>query len=146
MNRMIRVDTVSSQQQLDEAFEIRREVFVEEQAVPAEEEYDEYETIARHFLAFDEQGRSCGTARWRFTPKGIKLERFAVLQRARGKGVGAALVQKVLEDVAAQPDTTGKTCYLHAQLTAMPLYAKFGFAPEGEEFLECGIRHYLMKK
>lgn len=143
---MIRVDTVNSQQQLDEAFEIRREVFVEEQAVPADEEYDEYETSARHFLAFDEHSRPCGTARWRFTLKGIKLERFAVLQSARGKGVGAALVKKVLEDVGAQPETAGKTCYLHAQVTAMPLYAKFGFKPEGDEFLECGIRHYLMKK
>ncbi|EMR02027.1 GNAT family N-acetyltransferase [Cesiribacter andamanensis] len=143
---MVRVERTTNQQQLEAAFDIRRKVFVEEQQVPAEEEYDEFEESSRHFLALDEQGSPCGTARWRRTPKGIKLERFAVLAEQRGKGVGAALVAKVLEDVAQQADTQGRVLYLHAQLTAMPLYARFGFSPEGEEFEECGIRHYLMKK
>ncbi|AHM59714.1 acyltransferase [Flammeovirgaceae bacterium 311] len=143
---MVQVKLVADQQQLESAYEIRCKVFVVEQQVPAAEEYDEFETSSRHFLAYGADGLPCGTARWRYTPKGIKLERFAVLEEYRGKGVGAALVQKVLEDIAPQPDARGKTLYLHAQLTAMPLYAKFGFKPEGPEFLECDIRHYLMKK
>jgi predicted GNAT family N-acyltransferase len=143
---MVRVEKIANQQQLEAAFDIRRKVFVEEQQVPAEEEYDEYEASSRHFLALDSSGKPCGTARWRTTPKGIKLERFAVLADARGKGVGAALVASVLEDIAQQPHAAQRELYLHAQLTAMPLYAKFGFKPEGEEFEECGIRHYLMKK
>ena len=143
---MVRVELVANPGQLEAAFEIRRKVFVEEQQVPAEEEYDEFEKTARHFLAYDSAGLPCGTARWRYTPKGVKLERFAVLQSCRGKGVGSALVQKVLLDIAAQPEAAAKPRYLHAQVTAMPLYEKFGFKPEGPEFLECDIRHYLMKQ
>jgi predicted GNAT family N-acyltransferase len=143
---MVRVELVSSKQQLDSAFSIRREVFVVEQQVPADEEYDEWEGTSRHFLAYDEKGSPCGTARWRHTTKGIKLERFAVLENYRNKGVGSALVKEVLQDVELQPDTASKILYLHAQLTAMPLYAKFGFVADGPEFLECGIKHHVMKK
>lgn len=143
---MVRVKLVADAQQLLEAFDIRKKVFVEEQQVPSDEEYDEFETSSRHFLAYDAQGYPCGTARWRVTPKGVKLERFAVLENQRGKGVGAALVAKVLEDIDQQPDVSDKVKYLHAQLTAMPLYSKFDFKPVGDEFLECGIRHYLMKR
>lgn len=143
---MVQVKLVADQQQLEAAFDIRRKVFVEEQQVPAAEEYDEFETSSRHFLAYSAGGAACGTARWRYTPKGIKLERFAVLEEYRGKGVGSALVQKVLDDIALQPEAKGKMQYLHAQLTAMQLYARFGFKPEGPEFLECDIRHFLMKK
>lgn len=143
---MVRVKQVTDQQQLDAAFDIRREVFVEEQQVPAEEEYDEFETSSRHFLAYDAEGNPCGTARWRYTANGIKLERFAVLEKQRGRGVGSALVKGLLEDVAVHPEAKGKKLYLHAQLTAMPLYAKYDFRPEGDEFLECGIRHYKMTR
>lgn len=143
---MVQAELVTTQEQLEAAFEIRRKVFVEEQMVAAEEEYDEYENTSRHFLAVDANNVPCGTARWRYTPKGIKLERFAVLETHRGKGVGTALVQSVLHDIEAQPAAAGKTRYLHAQITAMPLYAKFGFTPEGDEFVECDIRHFLMKK
>jgi len=128
---------------LKAAFLIRQKVFVEEQNVPAAEEYDEYETTSRHFLAFY-NGIPCGTARWRYTDKGIKLERFAVLADFRSQKVGSALVQAVLEDVQQQADTAGKLLYLHAQVTAMPLYAKFGFEPLGDRFLECDIEHYKM--
>lgn len=128
---------------LKAAFQIREKVFVEEQHVPAEEEYDAYETTSRHFLAYY-TAIPCGTARWRHTEKGIKLERFAVLPEFRSKKVGSALVQKLLEDVQNQPDTHGKPVYLHAQVTAMPLYAKFGFQPVGDMFLECDIQHYKM--
>ena len=128
---------------LQAAFRIREKVFVVEQNVLANEEYDEFETAARHFLAFADE-TPCGTARWRHTDKGIKLERFAVLSEFRGQKVGSALVQAVLDDVRAQPGTDGRQRYLHAQLTAMPLYGKFGFRPVGELFLECDIKHYKM--
>lgn len=132
-----------NEEELKTAFGIREKVFVDEQNVPAEDEYDEFETVARHFLAFFDSV-PCGTARWRHTENGIKLERFAVLSGFRGQKVGSALVQAVLDDVYAKPGTAGKLIYLHAQLTAMPLYGKFGFRPVGEMFLECDIRHYKM--
>lgn len=142
----MKVEKITSQQELDKAFAIREKVFVEEQQVSKEEEYDEFEESAVHFLAYNREGKPGGTARWRFTDKGVKLERFAVLKENRGSGIGTALVAKVLEDVESKPETAGKTIYLHAQLTAVPLYEKFGFRKKGDQFDECGIMHYKMVK
>lgn len=141
---MISVEKVLSKEQLDIVFKIREEVFVIEQEVDPEEEYDEFEDISIHFLAIVES-LPAGTARWRFTDKGIKLERFAVLKPIRGKGVGQALVKAVIEDIDASPQSKGKKLYLHAQLDAMPLYEKFGFKKVGEMFEECNILHYKME-
>lgn len=143
---MATVIKIEKQEDLEQAFKIRQKVFVVEQQVSPEEEYDEYEKTASHFLAFNSQGKPCGTARWRFTDKGVKLERFAVLKEERGSGAGSALVKKVLEDVSVHPEAKGKKIYLHAQLPAVRLYEKSGFEKEGEEFEECNIRHYKMTK
>src|SRR5690606_8697121 len=106
---------------------------------------DEFEEISTHFLARVD-GVPAGTARWRPTAKGVKLERFAVLMPIRGMGVGQALVKGVLEDIADQKEHTTQLLYLHAQLPAVPLYEKFGFKKEGEVFMECGIAHFSMKR
>lgn len=138
------VEKITDKESLEEAFKIREHVFVIEQEVDPAEEYDEFEDSSTHFLAFL-NGVAVGTARWRFTKNGVKMERFAVLKEARGNGVGQALVAAVLEDVNAAPEAAGKTKYLHAQLTAMPLYAKFGFEKVGDMFEECNILHFKMK-
>lgn len=140
---MINVLPISTPADLDMAFAIRRKVFVEEQHVSAEEEYDEFEEVSTHFLAYSD-GTPCGTSRWRRTSNGIKLERFAVLPAFRGKGVGKALVQAVLNDVFNQQPEPIERIYLHAQVTAMPLYASFGFVAVGPMFEEAGIQHYKM--
>lgn len=137
-------EKITDESSLQQAFQIRRQVFVVEQKVPASEEYDEFEKVSRHFLAKID-GKPVGTARWRFTKNGVKMERFAVLEEARGKGVGQALVAAVLEDLKSTPEAAGKTKYLHAQLTAMPLYSKFGFEKKGDLFEECNIQHYKME-
>ena len=133
----------TSEQHKQKAFAIREEVFVVEQQVPAEEEFDEFEKVSHHFVALDEQDQPIGSARWRKTGKGIKLERFTVKDSLRGKGLGTAIVQAVLDDILAHavPDTY---LYMHSQLDAVSLYAKFGFQKEGKQFDECGIKHYLM--
>lgn len=145
---MIHVQPISSPTDLDQAFAIRRDVFVVEQNVPEAEEYDEFETISHHFLATfqDKKGLSsaCGTARWRRTSKGIKLERFAVRKKFRGKGVGKALVKAVLDDVFSLQPEPIESIYLHAQVSAMPLYASFGFKAVGPLFDECNIQHCKM--
>lgn len=138
---MINVIRVSDDAEFDHVFSIRRKVFVQEQNVPEEEEWDEFEHLSKHYLAVYE-GVGVGTARWRVTLTGdIKLERFAVLKEYRGKGVGEALVQAVLNDV---PMREGVKIYLHAQLSAKEFYLKFGFIPEGEIFSECDILHVKM--
>ena len=138
------VEKVTDEATLQEIFKIRELVFVIEQQVAPEDEYDEIEATSIQFVA-RLGGRPVGTARWRFTKNGVKLERFAVLGDARGKGVGQALVAAVLADIQASSETQGKTKYLHAQLTAVPLYAKFGFQKVGDMFDECNIQHYKME-
>lgn len=85
---------------LDAAFTIREQVFVGEQGVPLDLEYDQHDRRdARHYLARLADGRPAGAARWRETSTGIKLERFAVLPEFRNNQVGAALLHAVLADV-----------------------------------------------
>ncbi len=99
----------------------------------------EFEEESTHFLAFLD-GVPVGTARYRTTEKGIKLERFAVLKNARNNGVAAALVQRLLKELEPRSGIR----YLHAQLSAAGLYAKFGFKPVGEHFWEADIEHVKM--
>ncbi|HEY1024472.1 MAG TPA: GNAT family N-acetyltransferase [Sphingobacteriaceae bacterium] len=134
----IEVKKVTSQNDLDNVFRIRREVFVDEQKCPPALEW-EFEDESTHFLATCDD-RPAGAARWRKTDKGYKLERFAVLSEYRGKRVGQRLVAAVLADLPADADFV----YLHAQLSAVGLYAKFGFQKVGEMFEEAGIQHYKM--
>lgn len=124
--------------ELQEAFVIRHEVFVLGQGCPAELERSQEEESC-HFLAWVDD-EPAGASRWRKTDNGIKLERFAVLDRYRGQGVGQALVKAVLNDLPADTNYI----YLHAQLPAVGLYKKFGFEKVGPEFEEAGIRHYKM--
>ncbi|REG90591.1 GNAT family N-acetyltransferase [Algoriphagus antarcticus] len=140
----LQVEKITRDDQLKSAYWIREQVFVLEQKVDPNAEYDQFESISNHFLASVGE-KPVGTARWRITPNGVKLERFAVLEEARGKGVGQALVSAVLADIKENPTTHGKTKYLHAQLTAVPLYLKFGFEKVGDLFEECGIMHYKMQ-
>lgn len=122
--------------------QIRDRVFIDEQEVSPEEEFDEYEQASRHFLALL-NGKPAGTARWRQTEKGVKLERFAVLKEYRKYGVGMALVKEVLADVLAEiPEP--KLIYLHAQSHAISFYEKCGFVAVGEEFSEANILHRKM--
>lgn len=141
---MIKVIPITDQTHLAIAQSIRKRVFVDEQKVPLDAEIDEYEHSSHHLLAFSENGVPVGTARWRTTDKGIKLERFAVLKDARGSGAGSALLKNMLEDIERITGEKHHYLYLHSQVQAMFLYEKFGFMPVGEMFEECGIRHYKM--
>lgn len=141
----IDIHLITTDQEWEEAKRLRVEVFVEEQGVPAEEELDEYEEVARH-LILNYKGQPAGTCRWRFTDKGIKMERFVVAKPYRGHGLGGALVKAALKDIDAQEGSKGKTCYLHAQEGAVSLYKRAGFIASGEPFDECGIWHYYMER
>src|ERR1700743_1106902 len=125
---------------LENVFAIRREVFVGEQNCPPELEWEHGEE-SNHFLATVD-GVPAGASRWRKTDKGYKLERFAVLKKFRGKGVGQALVQAVLSDLPSEAEYI----YLHAQVDAVTLYERFGFEKTGPQFEEAGIQHFKMTK
>jgi len=139
---MIEIIPARTAQQMADIFEIRRKVFVIEQGVDPNEEYDEHEENSQHFIA-KYKGISAGTCRFRNTENGIKLERFAVLKEFRGKGIGAALVKGCLEKIQESPDPQNRV-YLHAQSHAESFYAQFGFIKKGEMFVEANIDHYKM--
>ena len=123
-----------------QAYAVRTKVFVEEQHVDPELEYDEFEETAHHYIAFYDD-LVVGTARWRETGKGIKLERFAVLPEFRNRGIGEVILKEVLKDVIPLE----KMIYLHSQVKAVPFYERNGFEKTGEQFTEAGIGHFLMK-
>jgi predicted GNAT family N-acyltransferase len=118
---------------------IRIQVFVEEQKVDPELEYDHEEES--HFYLLYVDGKPVATARWRETEKGIKLERFAMLKEFRNLGLGSELLKEVLKDV----QKLDKKIYLHSQLKAVSYYERAGFKKVGEIFTEAGIGHYLMQ-
>ena len=123
----------------EKAFAIRKMVFVEEQGVDPNLEYD-HEEEAHHYLLFLGE-KPIATARWRETEKGIKLERFAVLPQFRNRGVGEVILKEVLKDVSSSE----KMIYLHAQTKAVTFYGRNGFYKVGDQFTEAGIGHFLMR-
>lgn len=125
---------------------IRQRVFIDEQGCPPEEEWDEHDDPAKrgsltHHLLGTLNGLPVGCARWRRVEAYAKLERFAVLAPARGKGVGRALVAQALTNAR---NKGLRRFVLHAQTHATGLYAPFGFEPTGETFTEAGIEHVKM--
>jgi predicted GNAT family N-acyltransferase len=117
---------------------VREKVFIEEQNVPRELEWDEWDERSDHAVACDAQGRAIGTAR--LLPDG-RIGRMAVLKECRGRGTGAALLEALLGR-ARQRSTARIT--LHAQAHAAGFYRRFGFSVRGGEFLEAGIPHVEM--
>ncbi len=121
-----------------QALEIRKTVFIDEQQVPVELEVENEEAATYYLMLLD--GKPIGTARWRETEKGIKLERFAVLPQYRKKAYGTKMLEKVLEDL--QP--VQKPVYLHSQIKAVKYYERQGFVKQGDMFEEAGIMHFTM--
>lgn len=118
---------------------IRHKVFVEEQQVPPELEWDQHEASAQHFLVFYND-KPIGTGR--ITADG-KIGRMAIMPQSRGLGAGLQLLQFICKFARAEGQ---KSVYLNAQCHAEPFYAKAGFAVEGETFMEAGIAHVRMTK
>jgi predicted GNAT family N-acyltransferase len=118
---------------------IRRQVFVHEQGVPEDLEWDGSDTGAVHLLAEDRHGTAIGTAR--LLPSG-QIGRMAVLRAHRRRGVGRALLLTLLRIARAD---AGAAVFLNAQVSALPFYASVGFEAEGETFDEAGIPHRRMR-
>ena len=114
---------------------IRKQVFIIGQNIPVEIELDDDKINATYFLA-NLSGNPVGTARYRKTDFGIKLERFAVLENARNFGVGKALVLFIINYLKNE-----KKIYLNAQKSVIGFYEKLGFVPVGDQFYEASIPH-----
>ena len=121
---------------------IRSDVFVREQGVPPELEIDGFDAVAAHYLGFRDRA-PLATGRVRLVGELAKLQRIAVLPRARGTGLGAALVRRMIEDLRAEGVARGIT--LGSQEAAVGFYGKLGFAVHGERFMDAGIAHREMR-
>jgi predicted GNAT family N-acyltransferase len=119
---------------------VREQVFIVGQNVPREEEWDDLDATSRHVLARDNAGNPIGTGR--LTPE-RKIGRMAVLADWRGRRVGEAILNLLIEQARA---LGYRTLEMHAQTHAVPFYEKFGFARYGDEFEECAIRHFNMRR
>lgn len=117
---------------------IRTTVFVYEQAVSPQEEWDDMDAQCLHFVAYDRASNAIGTAR--LLPDG-HIGRMAVLNAFRGLGVGRMLLSAA---IAAGRDAGHRRLHLNAQLSALPFYERQGFTAHGEVFDEAGIDHKAM--
>lgn len=120
---------------------IRRQVFIEEQKIPAEIEVDSYETLSSHFLVTSE-GQPVATGRLRTKGHFVKFERIASLKSVRGMGTGRVLINGMIDHaIEHYPEYLPA---MHAQNSAYGFYEKTGWVPVGAEFMEAGIPHKTM--
>lgn len=139
------IQVVENQQQLQDAFSVRQTVFVEEQRVVAEEEYDEYDEFgssAKHVVLYD-NNLPVGAGRMREVDGIGKMERICILASHRGKGAGR-IIMGVLETLAAEQNL--HKAKLHAQTHAEPFYRKLGYETVSDVFMEANIPHVVMTK
>ncbi|MFH9073359.1 GNAT family N-acetyltransferase [Streptomyces alboflavus] len=150
----VRCRVAEGRSDLDACFAVRKEVFVAEQGVPEDLEYDEYDVGAVHVLAVrGADGAPLGTGRLLTgAAAAVKnggdatvggLGRLAVLRSARGLGVGAELV-RAIEDAARERGLGAVD--LHAQTHALGFYERLGYVAYGPEFPDAGIPHRAMRK
>lgn len=118
---------------------VRAEVFILGQNIPEAEEWDDLDARSIHVIARDNDGKPIGTGR--LTPDDM-IGRMAVLESWRGHNVGAAIMRALIERARAQHR---HALEMHAQTHAIPFYQRFGFEPYGDEFIECGIPHRMMR-
>lgn len=136
------VRIANDDQALADAFFIRKTVFVSEQHVPIEEEIDQYEEAAVHFVLYNDDV-PIGAGRFRILDGAGKIERICVLKKNRKSGAGKMVMERI-EDYAKQQGI--KVLKLNAQIQAIPFYSGLGYKVASEEFLDAGIPHKTMKK
>jgi predicted GNAT family N-acyltransferase len=125
-----------------EAGPIRAKVFVEEQKIPAELEWDAADAVAVHAVAYNRFGVPLATGRLlEHVPGVAKIGRMAVLASMRGSRVGRSVLDALMQAARARGD---RQVLLHAQLSAAPFYTRAGFVTRGEVFEEAGIGHVEM--
>lgn len=138
--RSFRVEAIEYASGLAELRAVRETVFVHEQRVPPEEEWDALDPLCRHVIARDEAGLPIGTGR--LTPE-HRIGRMAVLADWRGRGVGEAMLAALMIEARKQG---WPVVSLNAQVSAEAFYARQGFIPDGERFMEAGIEHQSMRR
>jgi predicted GNAT family N-acyltransferase len=138
---MITSAFIPGTEDLSEVFAIRKEVFVEEQSISEEEEFDEFDAQALHLIVYvDEQPAATGRI-WH-DGKAFHFGRLAVRKTFRGQKIGDLALRLLLYKSFS---SGAEVVEISAQTYIVPLYKKFGFKEYGEEYIEAGIPHIAMK-
>lgn len=136
---------IRTEEDLQKSFNIRKAVFVQEQQVPEEDEFDEFDVLnalCEHIVVEDE-GQAIASGRLRVVDGVGKLERICVLASHRSAGIGKIIVQG-LEEIAM--DKGLARLKLHGQTHAEEFYLKLGYETTSDVFMEDGIPHIVMEK
>jgi len=127
---------------LGDASAVRRVVFIDEQNVSEEEEWDGTDAAAIHLVAY-EGGKPVATGRILIDGDEFLLGRIAVLKEYRKQGFGDFIMRLLIRRAF---ELGGTRQVIHAQLQAKGFYEKLGFVPFGEEFMEANIPHTMMAR
>ncbi|WP_088049791.1 GNAT family N-acetyltransferase [Virgibacillus dakarensis] len=136
------IKKANSDQEIQQAFQVRTTVFVDEQHVPPEEELDHFDKEAIHFIVIQNDS-PIAASRLRFAGDYGKLERICVLKEQRGKSYGAQLIQAMETETVKKGYRKAK---LNAQTHAENFYKRLGYETVSGEFLDAGIPHVTMIK
>src|SRR5699024_8312914 len=133
---------VKTEKGLKDAYHVRTVVFIEEQGVSEEEEYDALDEEAIHFVGYQD-GTPVAASRMRFLDEYAKLERVCIIKEERGKGYGRDIIL-FMEQIAKEKGYNASK--LNGQTYAEPFYQKLGYETISGEFMDAGIPHVAMKK
>ncbi len=128
------------EKEIEEAFAIRKKVFIEEQGVSEEDECDGLDSNSTQYIAYLD-GSAVATARVQYVASSAKIQRVAVLKEFRSIGIGKKLMLQILEDIKDV-----NKIVLSAQLQVIDFYEKLGFIPHGDKYHDAGILHRDMTK
>lgn len=126
----------------NQAYEIRKNVFVEEQGVSIKEEIDQHEEEAIHFIGYLYDS-PIAASRLRYIDDIGKLERLCILKEQRGKSFGRQMIAEMEQEIRKNNLSTAK---LNAQTYAIPFYEQCGYTVISGEFMDAGIPHVTMIK
>ena len=135
----IKINMITTKKEFNDCLNIRKRVFIEEQNIDEKIENDD-DKINAFYIVAKKDLISVGTARYRKTSIGIKLERFAVIKKYRNLGVGKALVLFLLKKLKNESNI-----YLNSQEEVVDFYSNLGFKIVGDVFYEANIPHFKMK-
>lgn len=136
------IEVGGDRSRMEQAWALRRRIFIEEQHVPEEIELDADDASAFHALALEGE-RPVGCGRMLARGNYVKIGRMAVLAERRGRGIGRSVLEFLIEQARRRGF---RRAVLDAQLHAEGFYLKQGFASMGEVFEEAGIMHRRMER
>lgn len=132
---------VTTEEEMQACFDVRRAVFIEEQNVPEDREIDGLDAAARHFLVLADEA-PIATCRVRLAGSAAKIERMAVVKDFRSRGIGGVLMKYILQELSRASDI--QLVKLSSQAHAVPFYERLGFKTRGLEYMDADIPHYDM--